>query len=132
MVIDYNDTLKTLTDNQLDSQFEIFIKSGRETKIKFYNLPDTSAIVRYTNRAGKHKLEAEWDENKEILTIRYSHRITLNQYYVGAVVTETNNKWQDPYYAISQTFTAEKVDKMEDEELSNLIKLAKAIQKELH
>ena len=138
MQIDYNTDQKVLTNGELDNKFYL-ITSGKENYIHFYHLPTYADVVRYSNRAGKHKLEAEYDSDKDVLTIRCPDRIALKRYYDGmAYITEGQNRmgcsesWYDPYYAISQTFDADTVDKMEDAELENLIKLAEAIQGALY
>ncbi len=138
MQIDYNADQKVLTNGELDNKFYL-ITSGKENYIHFYHLPTYTDVVRYSNRAGKHKLEAEYDSDKDVLTIRCPDRVALKRYYDGmAYVAEGQNRmgcsesWYDPYYAISQTFDADTVNKMEDEELENLIKLAEAIQGALY
>lgn len=138
MLIDYNDTKKVLTNGELDNKFYV-ITSGKENYIHFVNLPTYADVVRYSNHAGKHKLEAEYDSDKNNLIIRCSSRAAVKRYYDGmAYIAEGKNRmgcsesWYDPYYAITQTFDADTVDKMEDEELENLVKLAEAIQGALY
>lgn len=138
MLIDYNDTKKVLTNGELDKKFYM-ITSGKENYIHFVNLPTYADVVRYSNHASKHKLEAEYDSDKNNLIIRCPDRVAIKRYYDGMVyIADGKNRmgcsesWYDPYYAITQTFDADTVDKMEDEELSNLIKLAEAIQGALY
>ena len=138
MEIDYNTTNKVLSNGELDNTFYA-ITSGKETCIYFYHIPTYADVARYSNRAGKHKLEAEYNQERDILTIRCPDRVAINRYYNStAKVAEGKNRmgcsesWYDPYYAISQTFTADEVDKMDDKELENLIKLAEEIQGALY
>ena len=134
MEIDFNTDKKVLTNGELDNKFYL-ITSGRENYIHFYHIPSYEDVVRYSNRAGKHKLEAEYDSEEDILTVRCPNRVALKRYYDSmAYVAEGNcsENWHDPYYAISQTFDADTVDKMEDDELNNLVKLAEAIQEALY
>lgn len=69
MEIDYNTTNKVLSNGELDNAFYA-ITSGKETCIYFYHIPTYADVARYSNRAGKHKLEADYNEEREILTIR--------------------------------------------------------------
>lgn len=138
MEIDYNTTNKVLSNGELDNAFYA-IKSGKETCIYFYHIPTYKDVVRYSNHAGKHKLEADYNQDKDILIVRCSDREALNRYYNNtAKVAEGKNRmgcsesWYDAYYAISQTFTADEVDKMDDKELANLVKLAEEIQGALY
>lgn len=138
MKIDYNTTNKILSDSELDNVFYAIV-SEKELYIYFYNLPTCADVVRYSNRAGKNKLEAEYNQEQNVLTIRCPNRVAMNRYYNNtAKVAEGKNRigcsesWYDPYYAISQTFTADEVDKMDDKELEDLIKLAEEIQGALY
>lgn len=138
MKIDYNTTNKVLSNSELDNVF-YSITSGKELYIYFYNIPTYVDVARYSNHAGKHKLEAEYDQEQNVLTIRCPNRVAMNRYYNNtAKVAEGKNRmgcskcWYDPYYAISQTFTADEVDKIDDKELEDLIKLAEEIQEALY
>ncbi len=43
-----------------------------------------------------------------------------------------SENWYNPYYAIKKTFTYKELEKMSEEELNNLVKLAEAISEGLY
>lgn len=43
-----------------------------------------------------------------------------------------SENWYNPYYAIKQTFTYNELEKMSENELNNLVKLAEAISEGLY
>lgn len=138
MQIDYKSVNRVLTNEELDVIYDS-ITSGKELYVHFYNLPTVAEVARYTLSAGKHGLEGEYDSLKDLLTIRCSDREALSRYYNNtATVADGKNRmgcsesWYDPYYAISQTFTADEVAAMQDKEVANLIKLAENIQESLY
>lgn len=139
MEVNFRDTRKVLTNEQLDEIFNLII-SGKETFVHFYYLPSYEEVVRYSNKAGKYKLEATYESGRDFLTVRQQDRDILKRYFDGmAYLPEGRNSigknrmgcsawWYDPYYTISQTFTSNEVDKMSDTELGNLVRLAQKIQ----
>ena len=138
MEVNFRDTQKVLTDEQLDDVFNL-ITSGKENFVHFYYLPSYEEVVRYSNKAGKYKLEATYDSGRDFLTVRQQDRVVLKRYFDGmAYLTDGRNRmgcsesWYDPYYAISQVFTSDEVSKMTDNELNNLIRLAEEIQGALY
>ena len=138
MEIDYNTTNKVLSNGELDNAFYA-ITSGKELFIRFYHIPTYADVARYSNRAGKHKLEAEYNQERDILIIRCPDRVAINRYYNNtAKVAEGKNRmgcsesWYDLYYAISQTFTADEVDKMSDDTLDAVVKVVSRVQEALY
>ena len=43
-----------------------------------------------------------------------------------------SENWYNPYYAIKQTFTYKELERMSEDELNNLVKLAEAISEGLY
>ena len=122
----------------LDEKF-LMLKNGPDTYVAFLNISKPELICAYSNRAGKHNLNVEYDENSEILTCRIPDREAINRYYEGlSKPKEGKNRmgcsesWYDPYYAITQTFTKDHIDMIEDEDLLDLVKLAENIQSALY
>lgn len=55
-----------------------------------------------------------------------------NQKDAGRNRMGCSENWYDPYYAISQTFNDEELDRMSEKELDNLIKLADSMSDALY
>ena len=132
------DTHSTVTDNQLDNMFGL-LELGKETEVVFEKVVHIDQLVRYSNRAGLHKLKAIYNYETQDLTVRLPDRLLLNKYYNNEVeLNDGHNRmgcsenWYDPFYAISQTFSADSVDKMSDKELDNLLNLASTIMEALY
>ena len=129
---------KEFSVGELDNRFGL-LTLGKENYVNFHKLDNPEVIARYANRAGHHKLEAEYDAGNLILSVHPQDRVILNNYYNGVIQPQDSQNrmgcsesWYDPYYAISQTFTADEVDKMDDKHLKDLVKLASEIQGALY
>jgi hypothetical protein len=62
-----------------------------------------------------------------------SKKEELLEYIDAPIVTQARNRmgcdenWYNPYYAIKETFSREKIENMSEEEVENLVELANEI-----
>ena len=138
-------TLDVPFDNILTYQeFKEWTTYIHEWKSNFVNFwyPEDEALKlkmmeEYKLHCFREGLEVEYQEN--VITVRRSHRTTLEHYYNNAYQSSgarnrmgCSEDWYDPYYAITKTLHWNEVDNMNDEQLESLVKVVCAVQEALY